>query len=165
MRLLIGLLVLASLVALDSTLPGAAGGQPAAFVRVKADTVNLRERPSGKSDRLGQAYENDPLRVLEENGSWLKVRDFEGHEGWVSRQLTDERPTVIVKVPLANIRSGPGTKHAATYTANRGVAFLVRQRKGQWLEVAHADGARGWIYRGLVWGAAEGSDGSGSTPN
>jgi SH3-like domain-containing protein len=122
------------------------------FVRVKTDTLNVRERPTTKSDLLWQVYKNEPLEVLERDRRWLRVRDFEGYEGWVYAPLTDGEPTVIVTAPVANVRSGPGTDHAVTYTAPRGVAFLLLRTQKQWLEVQHDDGARGWIHESLLWG-------------
>jgi SH3-like domain-containing protein len=122
------------------------------FVRVTAEAANVRKLPTRSAQALGQAYEDDPLRVIATRGAWLKVRDFEGREGWIHSRLTDGRSTVIVTAPVANVRSGPGTTHAVTYTAERGVAFRVTGTRGTWLRVTHADGARGWIHRELVWG-------------
>lgn len=122
------------------------------FVRVTAEAANLRKSPTRSAEALRQAYEDDPLRVLASRGDWLMVRDFEGREGWIHARLTDGRPTVIVTASVANVRSGPGTRHVVTYTAERGVAFRVTGTRGAWVGVVHADGARGWIHRELVWG-------------
>jgi SH3-like domain-containing protein len=145
--------VLALLAVASFTVSGPALADPAGFVRVRADTVNLRERPSTRADRVTFLYEDDPLQVLGRRDGWLKVRDFRGYEGWVSGGLIDRRPSVVVRVRAANVRSGPGRAHDVLYTADRGVAFAVRATRGEWLEVEHADGARGWVHRRVVWGA------------
>jgi len=142
-------LVLLMLLALGVASASAAPGD---YVRVKVETANVRKQPTARAEALWQVYENDPLKVLAERGAWLKVRDFEGEEGWVYAPLTDERPAVIVTASVANVRSGPGTSHPVAYTADRGVAFLVIRTRGEWLEVEHADGERGWLHRTLVWG-------------
>jgi SH3-like domain-containing protein len=122
------------------------------FVRVTAEAANVRKSPARSADALRQAFEDDPLRVLATRGGWLKVRDFEGQEGWIHAGLTDGRATVIVTARVANVRSGPGTEHAVTYTAERGVAFRVTGTRGSWVRVTHSDGAQGWVHRELVWG-------------
>jgi SH3-like domain-containing protein len=133
-------------------LAGVSAAEDAAFVRVTAEAANVRKSPARSAELLRQAFEDDPLRVIASRGAWLKVRDFEGQEGWIHSRLTDGRATVIVTAAVANVRSGPGTAHAVTYTAERGVAFRVAGTRGEWLRVTHADGARGWIHRELVWG-------------
>jgi SH3-like domain-containing protein len=122
------------------------------FVRVTAETANVRKAPARSAEALRQAFEDDPLRVLASRGGWLKIRDFEGQEGWIHAGLTDGRATVIVTARVANVRSGPGTGHAVTYTAERGVAFRVTGTRGDWVRVTHADGAQGWVHRDLLWG-------------
>ncbi len=144
--------VLVALLGLGGLGLASASAAPGEYVRVKVETANVRKQPSTGAEALWQVYENDPLKVLAERGAWLKVRDFEGEEGWVYAPLTDERATVIVTASVANIRSGPGTSHPVAYTADRGVAFLLLGTRGEWLEVEHADGARGWVHRALVWG-------------
>jgi SH3-like domain-containing protein len=133
-------------------LAGASAADDVEFVRVTAEAANVRKSPARTAQALRQAYEDDPLRVIATRGSWLKVRDFEGQEGWIHSRLTDGRATVIVTAAVANVRSGPGRTHAVTYTAERGVAFRVTGKRGSWVQVTHADGAQGWIHRELVWG-------------
>ncbi|MBI3457011.1 MAG: SH3 domain-containing protein [Candidatus Rokubacteria bacterium] len=134
-------------------LVGLAAADSATFVRVSAETANVREGPSLRHERLWEAYENDPLKVVTRSGRWLKVVDFEGYAGWIYAPLTDNQPAVIVTKGLVNVRSGPGTQHPVAFTARRGVAFRVLKEAGDWLKVEHADGDQGWIYRPLVWGS------------
>jgi SH3-like domain-containing protein len=140
------------LAAVALALAAASAAENVEFVRVTAEAANVRKSPTQRAEALRQAFEDDPLRVLESRGGWLKVRDFEGQEGWIHSGLTDGRATVIVTAPVANVRSGPGTGHTVTYTAERGVAFQVTGTRGTWVRVTHTDGAQGWIHRELVWG-------------
>jgi SH3-like domain-containing protein len=126
--------------------------QPGVFVRVKVDTANVREGPGTQFGRAWQVYENEPLRVVARQGEWLETRDFQGSEGWIHAGLTDDRPAVVVKARLANIRSGPGVEHPVVFTAERGVPFRLHGTRGEWLSVEHADGDRGWVHATLVWG-------------
>ncbi len=130
---------------------GAPGEEPD-FVRVRVDTANVRKAPTTDAAAVSLAYEDDPLRVVATRRGWLKVRDFQGEEGWIYGPLTDQRPAVIVTAPVANLRSGPGATHPVTHTAERGVSFRAIGRRGAWIRVEHADGTRAWIHRSLVWG-------------
>ena len=56
-----------------------------------------------------------------------------------------------------NIRSGPGNDFKIVFVAEKGIPFKVVKRKGNWIQVQHADGDKGWIYKSLVW--HEGLDG------
>ena len=55
-------------------------------------SVNLREGPGMSYKVVGTAKKGTPLRVLGENGSWLKVRLEDGKEVWVSKSATPEAP-------------------------------------------------------------------------
>jgi len=63
----------------------------------------------------------------------------------------DKINTVIVKKDRCNIRSGPSTNDDIVFRAEKGVPLRVLQRKGEWLQVQHADGETGWMHQMLVW--------------
>jgi SH3-like domain-containing protein len=123
------------------------------YVRVRVDTANLRADPSPTAERVRQAYENEPLRVLAQRDRWLSVRDFTGESAWIYAPLTDRRATVVVVRDVVNVRERPGTAHPVAFTAERGVNLLVVERRGRWLRVEHPVGT-GWIHDSLVWGGA-----------
>jgi SH3-like domain-containing protein len=131
--------------------PGLAAGDR--FVRVRVDAANLRGGPGGGAKPLRLAYENEPLRVVDWRGPWLRVRDHRGRTGWIAARLTDGLPAVVVERPTVNVRSGPGTEHAVVFTAEQGVCFRVLDEAGDWLAVQHEDGDQGWLHESLVWGA------------
>jgi SH3-like domain-containing protein len=124
----------------------------ARFVRVRVDEANLRTRPTTASDVLRLTHENEPLRVVGARGEWLRVVDYRGRAGWIAAGLTDGGRAAIVRRPLVNVRSGPGTRHDVVFAAERGVSFRVLDATGDWLAVRHEDGDRGWIHESLVWG-------------
>lgn len=132
------------------SLPG--NSLAADFVRVKAERANIRKGPGTRFQKIWTAPTNYPYRVLKRNGKWLNVKDYQGYEEWIYAPLTDKKAAVIVRTKRANIRGGPGTGHNIRFTADRGVAFRVLKRQGNWLKVRHHDGQEGWIYRNLVWG-------------
>ncbi|MFQ5929606.1 MAG: SH3 domain-containing protein [Acidobacteriota bacterium] len=126
----------------------------AEIVRVKVKMANVRSGPGTQFEKVWVAPRNYPYRVLKRQGKWLKVRDFEGFEEWIYGPLTDLKPAAVVKVNRANVRKGPGTNHPILFTTDRGVPFVVLEKKGKWVKVRHADGERGWIFRKLLWGSS-----------
>lgn len=96
-----------------------------------------------------------PLLVVTP-GDPCEVEDFRGRRGWLPRAALAEQPAVVVAVPLANLRGGPGLKHPVLFQAREGVAFRVLQRSGDWLRVRHGGGLEGWLFRGLAWGRTDG---------
>ncbi|MDA8142028.1 MAG: SH3 domain-containing protein [Desulfobacteraceae bacterium] len=118
---------------------------------VKAATATIRSDPNAKAQQLWQVEKYHPLLVLEIKNNWCRVKDFEGDQGWVQISSLDKTPTVIVKVNRCNVRSGPGPDKEIAFTVDKGIPFKVLQKKGDWLEVQHADGDRGWVLKSLVW--------------
>jgi SH3-like domain-containing protein len=118
---------------------------------VIVDTANIRRGPGTGYEILWQVGRYYPLEVVERRGDWLLFRDFEGDNGWIHKKLVRDTDAVITTVENCNIRSGPGTNNPVVFTAERGVAFRVLKRQGDWLKIRHPDGDEGWIYRKLVW--------------
>lgn len=118
---------------------------------VAADIANIRSGPGLHYELLWQVEKYHPLSVLATNGKWCRFKDFEGDEGWIYASLLDKTPSVIVKAPRCNVRTGPGTGYDIAFTVDKGVPFKVLQTKGQWTQVQHADGDKGWIFNSLIW--------------
>lgn len=131
----------------------AAGAADAERLAVSASVANVRSGPGTQYDVLWQAEQYTPIEVLDRDktGSWYYFKDFEGTKGWLSKTLVDKINTVIVKKDRCNIRSGPSTNDDIVFRADKGVPFRVLQRKGEWLQVQHADGETGWMHQMLIW--------------
>jgi SH3-like domain-containing protein len=123
----------------------------AQMVSIKGDTVNMRAAPAGEVQwQLGRGY---PLKVVERKGDWLRVVDFENDGGWVAKRLTSRTPHAIVKTPVANLRSGPGTRYRVVHRAEYGDVFRVLEKRKSWMRVQDEDARTGWIARRLLWGS------------
>jgi len=143
----------ATLAGLLFALALAAAPAAAEMVSIRGATVNMRAGPGTHAKILWELGRHYPLRVLERRGGWLKIRDFEGDEGWVFARLTSRTPAMIVKRPSANIRGGPGTGYRILGRAEYGEVFRTLERRGRWVRVARPPGNRdGWIARSLLWG-------------
>lgn len=119
---------------------------------IKAKKANVRSGP-GLDKRVLFVYRtNAPLEIIEEDGKWIKVRDFENEIGWVSYKVVNiEKRGAIVKVANANIRKGPSLKHPVIFLAGYGVAFEVIKAENDWFQIKHEDGDTGWIQEALVF--------------
>ena len=127
------------------------------MVSVAGDNVNLRSGPGTKYSIKWKYGSGFPLKVLEEQGSWLKVEDFEGDTGWLYKNLTSTDGHMIVKVnknqnQKINIRSGPGTTYKIVGKAYYGVVFKTIKQQNGWAHVKHDSGLEGWVERSLLWG-------------
>lgn len=129
----------------------------AKMVSVVGDNVNLRSGPGTKYSIKWKYGSGFPLKVLKEQGSWVKVEDFEGDTGWLYKKLTSPTGYMIVKVhknqnTKVNIRSGPGTKYKVVGKAYYGVVLKTIKQQNGWAHVKHDSGLEGWVKRSLLWG-------------
>ncbi len=118
---------------------------------VSASIGNVRVGPGTKYDIIWQVERNFPIKVVEKSGAWYRFRDFEGDEGWIHTSLVAKFASVVTIKENCNIRSGPGVRFTSLGVVDKGIPFKVLKRKGAWIEVEHADGDGGWIYKTLVW--------------
>jgi SH3-like domain-containing protein len=125
----------------------------AEILSVSVHTAKIRSKPSlTHSYVILDAPRFYPLSVRGEENGYFKVRDFEGRRGWIKKSLVANTKGVVVDVKRANVRSGPGANYPIVFKAYRGVAFKVIGSKGEWLEVVHENGQKGWIFKSLTWG-------------
>ena len=122
------------------------------MVSIKGNVVNMRSGPSTGARILWELERGYPLEVLARKGDWLQVRDFENDRGWVARSLTGHTRHHIVKAPVANIRSGPGTRYSILGKSERYDLLRTRGSQSGWVKVQNADGITGWISKKLLWG-------------
>jgi SH3-like domain-containing protein len=131
-----------------------AAGSAAAWgerLAVNAPTANIRSGPGTGHGVLWKVERYYPLEIVERRGEWYRFRDFENDQGWIHRDLLAKIDAVITVKAPCNVRSGPGTDFEIVFQAGAGVPFKVLERRGEWLQVEHADGDKGWIAASLVW--------------
>ena len=133
------------------------GSLLAKMVSINGDNVNLRSGPGQNYSIKWKYGMGFPLKVIQEQGKWLKVEDFENDIGWLHSELTSDIGHMIVKVnkegeKKINIRSGPGTNYNIVGKAYYGVVFKTIKQENGWALVKHESGLEGWIKRSLLWG-------------
>ena len=134
----------------------AASGTAAAFeFRSVAETAAvLYDAPSAKAKKLYVVNRGYPLEVIVLVEGWSKVRDANGDLTWIENKYLAEKRTVVVKVPLAQVRDRADENAQVVFQAERDVIFeLVDVAGGGWLHVRHRDGQAGYVRVTQVWGA------------
>ena len=122
------------------------------FRAVAADAAVLYDAPSARSQKLYVVNRGYPLEVLVMVEGWVKVRDANGGLAWVeAKQLTDRR-TVMVKVPVAQIRHKPDDNAPIAFQAQQSVLLDFVDVSGGWVQVRHRDGPTGYVRAQALWG-------------
>jgi len=113
----------------------------------------LYDAPSLRADRLYVASRHYPFEVLVKLDQWTKVRDADGAVAWVENKSLGDRQTVIVTVPLADVRAAPNAQSALVFEAYKQVLLEILEAPADgWLRVRHRDGQQGYIRVSHVWG-------------
>lgn len=124
----------------------------AEYVSVTGDNVNVRTGAGTNYEVSMELFEGYPLKVLEKQGEWLKIVDFENDSGWIHQSLVTEGNTVIINGNKnVNMRAEPSTDSTIIATVDRGVVMTRLDSQGKWLKLEHATGLVGWIYKPLLW--------------
>ena len=87
----------------------------------------LYDAPSTRADRLFVASGLYPFEVLVKLDQWTKVRDANGEVAWVENSALGTRATVLVTVPLADVRVAPDVKSDLVFEAFAGEQGLPVQ--------------------------------------
>ena len=113
----------------------------------------LYDAPSTRADRLFVASRNYPFEVLVKLDQWTKVRDSNGEVAWVENGALGTKATVLVTVPLADVRAAPNAQSPLVFEAYKQVILeVVEPPANDWLKVRHRDGQQGFIRVAHVWG-------------
>lgn len=122
------------------------------FLSIKGNTVNIRAKPTTQSDIAWELINGYPVEVIQRDGDWIKVRDFEGPLGWVHKPLTSSDPYFLLKSDNVNLRSGPGTNHSVLVKLKKYDIVETLEKRDGWARVKTADGQEGWMLEKLGWG-------------
>jgi SH3-like domain-containing protein len=114
----------------------------------------LYDAPSTRADRLFVASRFYPFEVLVKLDQWTKVRDSNGEVAWVENGALGTKATVLVTVPLADVRVAPNAQSALAFEAYKQVILEVLEPPADgWVKVRHRDGQQGYIRLAHAWGA------------
>jgi SH3-like domain-containing protein len=110
-------------------------------------------RGPGKDHRIDWVYRAPglPVQVLEESGSWRRVKDPGGDEVWLHATLLSPTRTVFVTPQRLTLRVAPRPEARAVAYLERGVTATLRECLGGWRRVSVGDRAAGWVAAEDLW--------------
>jgi SH3-like domain-containing protein len=119
-------------------------GEPAAV---------LYDAPSIRATKVYVASRDLPVEVISTDGTWVKVRDPFGGLSWIEGKSLADKRTVMVAVPVAEVRQRPDEAAPLAFQAQQGVVLeIVEPSAAGWVRVRHADGSSGFVRISQVWG-------------
>lgn len=125
----------------------------AEFRSVAEDAAVLYDAPSLKAQKLYLLGRDYPLEVVVVLENWIKVRDANGELAWVEKKSLSDKRSVMVNVPLADVRQSPNDSAAPVFQAGQSVLLeLVEFSDPGWIKVRHRDGQTGYVRVNQVWG-------------
>ena len=140
---------------------GASGLPLPRFVSLKSGRVNMRIGP-GRDYSVRWLYVRRglPMEVIQEFDNWRKVRDPEGHEGWVLHSLLSGERTALIAPwddvgKMLPLHGNPDADAAIVARAEPGVIVRVKACEQDWCRL-EAGGVGGFVQAKRLWGVYPG---------
>jgi len=143
-----GVLVISILAALVS-LPAAALD----FLSL-AEAGVMYDAPSLKATPIFVVARGTPVEVVVALEGWYKVRDASGTLSWVEKKQLQEKRTLIVTAPRAQVRAQAEQNATIVFEAEKDVLLELAEPVSiaGWAKVRHRDGQSGFVRNNQVWG-------------
>ncbi|MEX0859906.1 MAG: SH3 domain-containing protein [Cucumibacter sp.] len=140
------------------------------FASLRADEINVRVGP-GQRYVVAWIYVQPglPVEIVQEFDNWRKIRDFEGAEGWVHKNLLSGERTALVAPWLGDgtepLFAQPAEGAPVRAYAGGMVLVSIKECESAWCEVSGTftpQGASrpasfgGWIAQDKLWGVYPG---------
>jgi SH3-like domain-containing protein len=130
------------------------------FMSTSDAATILYDAPSAKAKPLFVLGRDTPLEVIVPVEGWTKVRDAGGTIGWVEKGHLADRRTLVVRVPVADVRASPDEGAPLAFRAENGVLLEIAEPAASaatttmpgWVKVRHRDGQSGFIRISQVFG-------------
>jgi len=125
------------------------------ILSVAPKEANVRSGPGDAYEVVWRAARYYPLEVLDREGSWLMISDYENEEGWIYRPLLSGVPSVVVISQKANVREGTGTDYPVLWVLDKEYSLKLLETDGEWMKISDGGEVSGWIHKSVTWGFAE----------
>ena len=123
------------------------------FKSVAENGTVMYDAPSLKAKKLFVVSRDYPVEAMVSVDNWVKVRDPSGDMFRVERKSLSDRRTVVVTVPVAEVRQAAGERTPLVFRVQQGVALeLSEVGSDGWARVRHRDGQSGYLRIKDVWG-------------
>lgn len=122
------------------------------FVSLGANEVNLRTGPDRRYPIIWVYKRRGmPVEIIQEYGIWRRIRDVDGIEGWVNRNLLTSVRTAMVTGQVRTLYARPEAGSAAVWRVEPGVVAKITLCEEDWCQL-NIGGRTGWIRRSEIWG-------------
>jgi SH3-like domain-containing protein len=146
------LLALAAAVQAETQTGGTVEAFRPHFAVLRFAEVNLRTGP-GKRYPIEWVYRRAglPVEVTAAFDVWRRIRDWEGSEGWVHKNMLRYQRAVIITGKEQSLRAEPEAKAPVVARLQSGVIAALKQCQKQWCQL-ESGGAKGWLLKTGFWG-------------
>jgi SH3-like domain-containing protein len=124
---------------------------------VDVSVAKLRAEPSASAKITWVVGRYMPLAEVDRKGNWIKVRDVDGDVHWAAGgDLTGRERCVVVKVNVANLRTGPSARSPLgdIQSVDKYTAFKrINAEPEDWYRIEDETGSKYWIAASQVWRA------------
>ena len=121
------------------------------IVCVRAPRANLRAGPGPQHRINWQINRHMPLKLLAQQGSWLKVEDLNQEIHWIAVRLVSNKfPCIAIAKPSAQIRQGPSSRAPLLFVIEKNTPFRVIKQQENWLQLDYYQQDI-WVHDTLVW--------------
>ena len=115
---------------------------------VVTTNVNVRWKPTTKSDIIKVFNKGKEVIVVKNKGSWSFVQDPSNNKkGWVSSKFIQTNISFIIK--SANVRDNAGGR--ILKQISKGQKVIVLHEKGNWCFIKDvSNNKKGWVHKSLL---------------
>ena len=132
--------------------------KPPYFASISASKARMRTGP-GKTYPASWLYQRAdlPVKVLDvyERGTWLKIEDPSGTQGWMMGSLISEKRTGLVMGTIAELRDAPRFEGKIVWRAEPGVVGRLSKCAAGWC-FFDVRGRGGYVEANRLWGVESG---------
>lgn len=119
---------------------------------INTGVANMYREPAFASEVVSQALLGEAPDIIDRQGKWFKVRQWDNYEGWVyyfyltkNENYLAADSQLLITESVAEVKSAPDPRSDTLRDAVYGSRLPVNGRTGGWVEVALPDGKRGWV--------------------
>lgn len=132
----------------------------AEYRTTSAAATILYDAPSARAKPLFLLSRDTPLEVIVSLEGWAKVRDVGGTIGWVEKRNLADKRSLVVRVPVVEVRAAPGESAPVVFRAELNVSLELAEPAASpiatatpgWVKVRHRDGQTGFVRVAQVFG-------------
>ncbi len=130
------------------------------FVSLKTEKVNVRKGPSS-DHAVAWVYQSKglPVEITAEFETWRRIRDAEGTEGWILKNMLAAKRMALIapsrKNSFINLMASASVESGAVARLASGVQGEIKTCDGTWCHII-ASGYDGYIDQNMIWGAYPG---------